>query len=40
MARDGINNRLDDRRNELNKIVVNKSMNVKIDAIDYQDLNN
>jgi hypothetical protein len=31
---------LDDRRNELNKIGVDKSMNVKIDAFDYQDLNN
>jgi hypothetical protein len=39
MARGGYNT-LDDIRDSLNKIVVNKSMNVKIDAIDYKDLNN
>jgi hypothetical protein len=33
-------NALNDRRNFLNKIIADKSMNVKIDAIDYKDLNN
>jgi hypothetical protein len=31
---------MDDRRETLNKIVADKNMNVKIDAIDYFDLNN
>jgi hypothetical protein len=31
---------VDCKWNELNKIVANKNMNVKIDAIDYDDLNN
>jgi hypothetical protein len=39
MGRDYSGERLDDRRDELNEIVLNKSMNVKIDAIDYNDLN-
>jgi hypothetical protein len=35
-----IEGELDDKRYNFNKIVVNKSMNVKIDAIDPNDLNN